>query len=435
MTKPDKLRKSLKASFIDGAFAAAMTGFTEQYITPFAIALRATGPQIGMLTAFPNLVASLAQLKSADFTEHLKSRMRVINFFIFLHAFMFIPILAIPFVFKENTALWLVLFVTLSASLNAFPGSSWASLMSDHIPPSSRGRYFGWRNRLLGAITVACAFLAGFILNVFGKGAYIGFVMIFALACVCRFVSWHFLSKMYEPPIKIKKEHYFSFWDFIRRTKHSNFAKFVFYAAGINFSVNVSAPFFAVFMLSNLNFSYVTYTVVVTASSIATLLTMNIWGRHADITGNFKVIKLTSFFIPAVPVLWLFSHKIYYLILIQIFGGFVWAGFNLSVSNFIYDAVMPEKRTRCISYFNVINGSAICLGALTGGLLAKILPALFGYRLLTLFLLSGIMRSAFACVFLPMIKEVRRVENIKSADLFFSIIGLRPLKIEADKSH
>lgn len=434
MIKPDKLRKSLKTSFLDGAFAAAMTGWTEQYITPFAIALRATKPQIGMLAAFPSLISSLAQLKSADVAEHLKSRMRPIKFFIFLHAFMFIPILAVPFLFKENMALWLILFITLSASFNAFPGPAWASLMSDHIPPSSRGRYFGWRNRWLGMITVTCAFLAGFILNIFGKGAYFGFVIIFGLACLCRFISWYFLSRMYEPPIKIKKEHYFSFWDFIRRIRHSNFAKFVFYAASVNFSVNIASPFFAVFMLSNLNFSYVTYTVVVTASTIATLLTLNIWGRHADLAGNLKVIRLSSFFIPAVPVLWLFSQKVYYLVLIQIFGGFVWAGFNLSASNFIYDAVMPEKRTRCISYFNVINGSAICLGALTGGFLAKVLPPLFGHRLLALFLLSGIMRGVFACVFLPKIKEVRRVEKIKSVDLFFSIIGLRPLKIDADKS-
>jgi MFS family permease len=433
MKKLGKLRTSLKNSFLDGCFASAMLGFTEQYITPFAVALKATSAQVGMLAAFPSLISSLVQLKSADVTEHLKSRRRILNIFVFLHAFMFLPVILIPFFFKENSVLWLILFVTLLNSAGAFPGPAWASLMADHIPASARGKYFGWRNRYIGAITVACAFLSGFILNIFGKDTYAGFVVIFGLACAARFISWYFLSKMYEPPIGVTNEHYFNFWDFIKRARESNFAKFVFYIASINFSVNISGPFFAVFMLRDLNFNYVIYTVIVTSATIATLLTMNLWGRHADRTGNLKVIRLTSFFIPIVPVLWLFSSDIYYLVIIQVLAGFVWAGFNLSVMNFMYDAVMPEKRTRCIAYFNVINGTAICFGALLGGALAKVMPPLFGHRLLALFLLSGIMRAIFAFIFLPKIKEVRRVKEIRSIDLFFSVIKLRPLKIEGEE--
>ncbi len=433
MKKTGKLKRSLKYSMLDGVFASAMLGFTEQYITPFAIALKATTAQVGMLSAFPNLIASLVQLKSADVTEHLKSRRRIINIFVFLHAFMYFPILLIPFIFKEHQLVWLILFVTLLTSFFAFPGPAWGSLMSDHIPPSSRGRYFGWRNRILGTITVVCAFLAGFILNIFGKGSYVGFAIIFGLACISRFISWYFLTKMYEPPIKITQEHYFSFWDFIKRIRHSNFAKFVVYVSSLSFCVNIAGPFFAVFMLRDLNFSYVTYTIIVTTATIATLLTMNIWGHHADRVGNLKVIRLTSFFIPIIPTLWLFSHDVYYLVLIQIFAGFFWAGFNLSIANFILDAVTPEKRTRCIAYFNVINGTAICLGALLGGTLARMLPPIFGYRLLTLFLISGILRAIVAAIILPRVKEVRHVESVSSVDLFFSVIGIRPIKREGEK--
>ena len=433
MEKKGKIRQSLRNSFIDGAFCSAMIGFSDQYIAPFAIALKATSEQIGMLTAFPNLIASLIQLKSADVTEHLKSRMKIIRIFVFFHAFMYLPILLIPLIFRTNRVLWLILFVTLAASFNAFPGPAWTSLMADHLPARSRGKYFGWRNRLLGIITVACAFLAGFILNIFGKDKLYGFMVILGLAFVSRFISWYFLSKMYEPPIKVTREHYFTFWDFIKKAKRSNFAKFVIYVASISFAQNISGPFFAVYMLRDLNMSYVTYTVIVIASTIATLLTMGIWGRHADRVGNIKVIRLTSFFIPTIPILWLFSQNIAYLIIIQLFAGFVWAGFNLSIFNFVYDAVMPEKRTRCVSYFNVVNGTAICCGALLGGFLAKWLPPILGYRLLTLFLLSGVLRAIFSATILPMVKEVRRVEKVSSLDLFFSVTRLRPIEVEGEK--
>ncbi|MFA6356711.1 MAG: MFS transporter [Candidatus Omnitrophota bacterium] len=433
MDKKGKIRQSLRNSFIDGAFCAAFTGFTEQYITPFAVALKASSEQIGMLTAFPNLIASLIQLKSADVTEHLKSRMRIITISVFFHALMFLPIALIPLLFRTHRVFWLVAFVTMAASFNAFPGPAWTSLMSDHIPRRSRGRYFGWRNRLLGIITITCAFLAGFILNIFGKDNLTGFMVILGLALVARFTSWSFLKRMYEPPIKITREHYFTFWDFVSRVRESNFAKFVFYVASISFAVNMSGPFFAVYMLRDLNLSYATYTVIVISPTIATLLTMGIWGRHADVVGNMKIIRLASFFIPLIPVLWLFGHSVAYLIIIQVFSGFVWAGYNLSIFNFVYDAVMPEKRTRCVAYLNVINGTSICAGALLGGFLAVNLPPLFGHRILTLFALSGLLRAVFCLSILPHIKEVRRVERIKSLDLFFSVMRIRPMEIEGEK--
>jgi MFS family permease len=160
---------------------------------------------------------------------------------------------------------------------------------------------------------------------------------------------------------------------------------------------------------------------------------MGIWGRHADMVGNMKIIRLTSCFIPIVPILWLFGHNVIYLIIVQVFAGFVWAGYNLSVFNFVYDAVMPEKRTRCVAYLNVINGTCICAGALLGGFLAINLPPVFGYRLLTLFALSGILRAIFSISILPHIKEVRRVEKIKSLDLFFSVMRIRPIEVEGEK--
>ncbi len=433
MNKKGRLRQSLRNSFLDGAFCSVMSGFIDQYITPFAVALKATSSQIGMLAAFPSLVSSLTQLKSADVTEHLKSRVKIITIFVFFHAFMYIPILLIPFIFKANRALWLILFVTLMASFNAFPGPAWMSLMADHIPYKSRGKYFGWRNRLLGMITVTCAFLAGFILNAFGKDKLIGFTIIIGVGCAARFVSWYYLSKMYDPPMKVTKEHYFTFFDFIKRGRESNFGKFVLYVASMSFAVNMASPFFAVYMLRDLNINYATYTAVMIASTISTLLTMGIWGRHADLVGNMKVIQLTSLFIPIIPFMWFFSHNVGYMILLQFFSGFIWAGYGLSVFNFIYDVVTPEKRIRCASYLNVINGLAVCIGALIGGFLAKNLPPIFGYRLFTLFLISGVLRAIFVIAFLPLIKEVRRVEKISSLDLFFSVTRLRPMEVEGEK--
>ena len=426
----DKIRKSLRYSTLDGVFASIMMGFSESFITPYALAMRASAAHIGFLASMPSLIGSLAQLFTAPVVDALNSRMALITPCVLMNALMWVPIIVLPYVSPEGGAIYLIALVVFYALLNAFDMPAWTSLMSDHVPENRRGSFFGWRNRLLGFINVGAAFVAAYVLNAFKGSRYLGFTVIFAMAFISRLISWNFLRKMYDMPLVIKDEHRFTFRQFLKRITASNFGRFVIFVSLTNFAVSIFSPFIAVYLLRDLGFDYVTYIVIILASTITMLLFTKMWGMHADHVGNKKVLRLTSFFIPLVPVLWLPSHNMAYLIMVQIFAGFFWSGFNLSAANFILDAVTPEKRTRCIAYFNVINGCAISAGAVTGGFLVKHLPSVFGYKILALAALSGILRI-FASILCAGIKEVRVVKKVSSLDLFYSVIGMRPLLLES----
>ena len=423
----DKVNKGLKSSFLDGVFASGMTGFTQEYFTPFLLLLGGTVRHVGALFAFPNLFASLIQLKSADLTEKMMSRKKIINIFVFLQALMLVPMAIIALFTKAKPGVFIAV-VILFTSFGALAVPAWGSLMSDLVAKDKRGQYFGWRNRTLGFVTVASALTAGFILHQMKKiNIFYGFVIIFSFAFIFRVISWYFLGRMHEPPLEYKKESYFTLINFLSRIRESNFAKFVLFTSMMNFSVNLASPFFAVLMLRDLHFSYLLYTLITITATLTIYLMISHWGKHADKTGNIKVIKFTSPLIGVIPLLWIVNRHPIFLFLAQIVSGFAWAGFNLCASNFIYDAVTPEKRIRCISYFNVLNGLALCFGALLGGFLLQKLPPIFGHKILTLFLLSSILRLLVG-FFMPMkLKEVRPVEKISSSQLFFSVIGIRPL--------
>jgi MFS family permease len=308
----------------------------------------------------------------------------------------------------------------------ALPG--WGSMMSDLVAKDKRGEYFGWRNRVLGFIIVATTFVAGFLLYQMKKfNIFYGFGILFSFAFIFRIFSWYFLTRMHEPPLEHKKEDCFSLFNFLARIKESNFAQFVLFVSLMNFSVNLASPFFAVLMLKDLSFNYLTYTLVTIAATLTVYIMIGRWGKHADMVGNIKVIQLTAPIIGFFPLLWIINRHPLFLIFAQIISGFAWAGFNLSASNFIYDAVSPEKRTRCIAYFNVLNGSALCAGALLGGFLVPKLPALFGFKILTIILISAILRMAVGILMPMKLKEVRPIEYVSSNELFFSVIGIKPL--------
>lgn len=434
----DRIKKSLRYSLFDGIFANVMSGFTDTFMAPYALAMGASAGFIGVLTSMPNLFGAFMQNLSATLSERLGSRKVLITNAVLIHALMLIPIISIPYIFGFHRLLFLVIFYTAFVSLNLLCFPAWSSLMADHVAEAERGRVFGMRNRIFGIVNVMSMFLAGSILHLSKKfltdsaghvGIYAGiagFSVIFSIAFIARLISWRFLTKMYEPRLEIREEHRFTIWAFLKRVRKTNFGRFVIFVVAMNFTVNISGPFLPVYMIRDLGFNYMTYTIITLTATLTIFFMMNWWGLHADHIGNRRVMRLTSFFLPLVPAVWLLSNNPWYLVAMQVFAGFFWAGFNLSTSNFIYDAVTPEKRTRCIAYFSVLNGLALFSGAITGGILLKALPAVFKYRIMSLFIISALGRAAVA-LFLSNFKEVRQVKHVSNLDLFYSIIGLRPI--------
>ncbi|MBI5887784.1 MAG: MFS transporter [Deltaproteobacteria bacterium] len=422
-----QVKKSLKYSMGDGIFFSLMNGFTADYFTPFLLLIGGTVRHVSIIAALPNLASSLIQPKSADISEKTDSRKKVVDLCSLFQALTLVPMLAVYFMGSGRIAVFIAV-VTLFTSFGALANPAWASIMADLVSTDKRGEYFGWRNKVLGFVTVGATFAAGYILYELDRfNIFIGFAVVFALAFAFRLASWRYLTRMHEPELIHKKDDYFSLYDFVSRFRHSNFARFVFFAAAMKFAVNVAAPFLPVLMLRDLKFSYLTYTAVTVAATIATNVTIMRWGIHADRIGNMKVIKFSSKLVAFVPLLWLINTHPVFLFFVQLFAGFAWAGFNLSASNFIYDASTPGKRTRCIAYFNAFTGVALCLGALLGGWLAEIMPdGFFTHKILGIVLLSAILRLAVAYLLPFNLSEVREVEDMRSHELLISMIKAKP---------
>ncbi len=426
-TAAAKVEKSLKYAIYDGSAYYAMVGLTQDYIAPLALALKATSAQIGLLTSIPNLAAALFQLKAPALVQRAGGRKRMILPIVLIHALLWAPLALVPFLFPISGVWWLIAIFTLIMAFSTLANPAWGSMMADLVPEKKRGCYFGARSRVCWFTYLAFALIAALILWLFSHRLFIGFAILFALALCFRLISWYFLAKMYEPPLAIEQQEQFRLLDFIRETRSTNLGRFALYVSAMNFATYLAAPFFAVYILRDLGFDYLTYVLLIVSVILATTMAMTFWGKRADKAGNIKVIAITSCLIPVVPILWLASHNVFYLVLIQLISGFAWAGFNLCSTNFIYDASPANKRTGYIAYFNAMSGTAICLGALLGGLLATHLPPILGYSLLTLFLISGLLRVVVATTFFRHIHEVRRVRKMTTAELIWGKLRLNAL--------
>ncbi len=418
----EKIDKSLKLSIAEGSSYAVMDGVGNAYISPFAIAMNASNAQIAALTSIPSLVAPFFQLKTASILEKVGSRKKIILANIFMHSFLWLPILLIPFLFLKNGPLILIILFSLAVIVSSFINPVWMSWMGDIVPEDQRGRYFGKRSEIIGLVGLISMLLAGFFLDLFPKNeVFIGFAILFIIAIIARLFSGVLFARIYEPKLIIKKEFEFGFIDFIKKMWTTNFGRYTIYMMLIYLVVMIASPFFTVYLLRELKFSYTIYTIINVFSALASLFSMPLWGKIADRFGNVKVMRLTGLLIPLVPILFIFSPNQYYLMVIQTYSGFVWAGFGLSSGNFVFDAVGREKRAVCVSYLNILSGVGIFIGASIGGYLATNLDIGFMNIFLFIFLVSAILRFGVSASMLPLIKEERKVDEKP----LYSIIGLK----------
>jgi hypothetical protein len=167
------------------------------------------------------------------------------------------------------------------------------------------------------------------------------------------------------------------------------------------FAVNLAGPLFASYMLSDLKFSYMTFTAVVSCEYIARIISLTFWGRHVDKSGSLSILSQVSYFIPFIPILWLFSSNYFYLCGVQMLSGTVWAAFDLSVQTFIYKATPPDQRLRYIVYHRSLTSLSVALGAITGAFMLNHMFSIFGSQILGMFLVSALLRLVIARLMLP----------------------------------
>jgi MFS family permease len=103
-------------------------------------------------------------------------------------------------------------------------------------------------------------------------------------------------------------------------------------------------------------------------------------------------MKAISWVIPFIPVFWLFSSNIGYLMTVQFISGISWAAFDLCNQTHICSASPEDKRLHYIVYQRCVITIASAIGPLLGAFLVNYMFPVYGSQILGIFLLSGIMR-------------------------------------------
>ncbi|MEG4024867.1 MFS transporter [Microcoleus sp. S13C4] len=418
-----EVRSTLKASTLDGVFASVFeSATTGVLLSNFLLQLGASSVEIGIFCAIP-MVVNLLQPLGAYIADRTTSR-HWYNLGIFGVSRLLWLVLAVAIVWgsqhqdSHQLLQWTLLTVVAASVLAAFANSSWFSWMAAVVPQRLRGRYFGFRNSAVSFITLLGVPLMGWGVSTWGADPIFGYGIVLLVGVLagmislgCQFFMVDVNPQVYKKDAKNdqlteKKEKQLT--DFVPSVlKDSNFLMFILYFSVWTFAVNLSAPFFNIYLLKELSLDVSLVTIYTSLSSGANLLLLMFWGKLADRWGNRPLLIAVGLVVAITPLLWLgtgnypFSVWVW-LPLLHLLGGTTLGAIALCSNNIQMEIASIEQPSTYFAIAAAVSGLAGALGTTAGGFLAE-LP---GMSLGSLFTLSAAVRL-FGLLPLILVREPR----------------------------
>ena len=368
------LRQTLKYSQKEALASSAMTATSDNFFNAFAIYLQASMTQLGILTGLPQLFGAIMQIFSIWLSNYF-CRKKIIVYGAVLQSIVLI-IMAVLALLRPTYGIWFfILLVLLHHGLLNLIQPQWRAWMGSIVPASRRGSFFAARTRIVMFASL-CVFLAGgALLTAADKVAlvWLGFASLFLVAAIGRLNSAWLFSKMVDDQASAGK---IAFTQTLVAFKESLqdpvFKQYSFLVAGLSAMVAISAPFFAVYMLEHLAFTYLEFVLAGISSIVTQFISLKYWGKFSDKFGNRLVIMICTGAISVIPVLWLFGDSFIYIVFIQAFSGLWWSGFTLSSANYLYDIRPHQSNFATYAATQAALAAVLVfIGSLVGGVIAS----------------------------------------------------------------
>lgn len=384
-----EVMRALRVSILHGVvstIAGTLVGGVVQ--TSFVLWLGGNNMLLGLLMAIPSF-AGLMQMISSYWADKWVSRRKFVLVFLWVSTILWMPLAFVPLFVPDAlrlTAFFVIfLLINIAGTVTAPVATSW---LSDLVPASHRGRYFGYRNMLFGLVgTVLALPVASFLDMVKKHGTvppHLAYAGLFMCASIVSGLGLLILRLMAEPPREVApsvgepvlaKKGMAAMLEYYKAPfVDKNFQKFLQFQAVLLLGQVFAGPFYMAYEIKVLKLDFIVIQLIGTLLMACNLAGMPVWGYLSDRYGNRAVAGICLGATVVNTWLWVFamagvpSVSIPVLIVAEAIGGFSWSGVAIAQTNLLIGQSPADKRTIYISTFSAVCGIIGGIAPLLGGL-------------------------------------------------------------------
>jgi HEAT repeat protein/Na+/melibiose symporter-like transporter len=438
----DAIFFTLYLALTSGAFLVGLARF-----------LGANDLWLGIITAVPALTGAI-QFLTAYLADRVPSRRALVLRYALWSRLPWVLIALLPVMDAglPRKELFVALLI-LSSVFGSFAAPAFLAWLTDLVPPSHRGRYFGRRNMILGLVAAAAALPPALFLDRMVKSGQLasalGFATLFGLGALCLFLSLWSIARMPDvprEPVALRGLH--GFLAFYREPfRSANFRYLLMFNTIFVFGHMFAGQFFTVYMLEQIRMPYLMVQVAGLIMALFSSLSMPFWGYLADKFGNRPLLLLSGLGVVFLPFLWFLTHPAHYgwsvgvILGIQVLAGVLWAGVGLTQFNLNVAVAPPEQRALYMGALSAIVAVTTGLANLLSGAAMEWMKP-YVPDPLRFFVLFG-MASLFRLLALPWLTRVHEAEGLPTRYVMRQLrasvrprgwLAMRQLRRQADEA-
>ncbi|ROR27399.1 MFS transporter [Mobilisporobacter senegalensis] len=378
LTEDDYHKSQLKL-ILEGSTAGIIFALTVgTFLTGFLRYLGASPQYCAIIGAVPQL-GCILQLISPYVFERLRQRKFLICICAFIFRFSVGTIIFVPFLVQGKKMILIIIMIiyTLAFMVAGFvtPGlNNWTLTVA---PKHGRGRFLAIKDITAMLCVSAISIVVSKILDYYKLqgNIMIGFGIMFSISLLISIFDFILISQVGEPLThhEIIKE---PLVNLIKRPlQDSKFRKIILFLSIWNFAIQFSVSFIPIFMLSTLGLGYSFISIVTVLSNVVSMFATYLWGKLADATTWFLLLRINGLIIAACYLGWTFVTNdnakalvpVVQILLISSNGAF-----NMASNNLQFDLAPVMGKTAYLGVTAAVASVISFLGAILGSVFSKV---------------------------------------------------------------
>ncbi|MCC7446683.1 MAG: MFS transporter [Anaerolineae bacterium] len=393
---------NIRYLYLEIVFASILGGITVYFNAPFAIRLGASEQLIAFLTAAPSLIAAVASIPSARFMAKRRKRKLWMFGSLFVLRLGYLAVAAIPLLFKQHTALVLVLWIVALNLPSIFFTNGFQVLQAELIPENRRAFVFSRRSILYSLMLVLVTTLVGGFLDQYQDQFPLNYQLLYIFGFITVLGSNYFLNRLTVPDVEPVKHTTVAVTEPAERVEMSlPMRRMLVNTALYYFGLNLAGPLYNIYYIETLKVSDGWLGVNASAASIGVVIGYLMWERMIrtrSFTWAQRRATVATWFFPLtlalIPgVITNLDVGLPLIMIMNVIVNMMHSGVELSNLNVLLKLSKPEERAAYVSWYNTVFFGVAFIAPLVGAWLAGPL----GFPMV--FFLTAVLRLAGGVLF------------------------------------
>ncbi|PLS07142.1 MFS transporter [Neobacillus cucumis] len=343
-----------KVSIYHGMVSTIAVNLASNYFPIFAISiLGATNYQVGLISSLPPLVALIMTVPAAIVLNRLELQKKTVAMSVLWARILFLLLAGVVFIQSSYQAWTFLIIVALMNVPGTISNIGWQTLISGMIQEKRRGAFFSDRNRLLTIVGMITTLIIGVVMKNQTHHAS-AYQILFFIAFLFGLLEVYFLLKHREKPQEKstgQQKHSSMDWSIF---KDPGYRWFLITALCFNFTWQMAWGLFNIYNVRYVHATILWISIFSVANQLVQIFSFPLWKKWAEQKSNTLVLVWVAIGMATAPVLNIVSTNVIYITFVSMTSGFFVSGTTLLLFNLLLEQSPEDKRTYCITTYNVL---------------------------------------------------------------------------------